>query len=866
MDNDDNHHRPPVLLQSDDHDLDSRRSSQHLLTALALHANEESGHVHSQTCQDSCPVQDIYTELSYSRFSKGARTNLFGLVVVKELSKSMPPLASRPPSPQFRGSPVPKPTENIEPSQDTAKEGDPPILTSEQREASADHSGETEPTPEATGALPAQESAASLARTKTSIFTASGSLAFRHLPARYVLVAAGSIVKCFLGLEESFEFTVCGPANQEIVSMDAFERVDDRGCQLVVTVAIAKAEEPAQFEIRCYGANTFGKSIKELVLGLPNSIDIQTIPVSWAPTKITHSPLDDDPFEMAILVGGSDSCVHFYLQDESSGVYSEKPIESYFSVLSSFPYCEYCVLSLTIKDYPTYRVVAAGTQNGTLNVGVIPRDPVTLKLDRANAKSHTIVLFAPITTLTIFTSRVQTHNSSPTQDLPSPEGIHLLVTCAIEQVWVYSDIDTHGLLKRTDLAECSYHDSILAAHVMDADWDGQNELLIGTYGRQLMVFKGLPSGQLPYSNAEYASSHASHLNQQLLHHQHNHQHETRDHIEHRRYYGMTWNRRFASPVYGISSADLNNDGLEELIITTLNGVSFFVPDPITAKRRLSQAIERMKEIEEMKLTLERLRASNQELFDQQRIREEQELQRLQEEQERQRVQEEEERKRLIEEALQRQQQLEEEKERERRALEQKMQEIEREREEERKREMEQEEARVEAEVQEQHQLELVEDTQASEKVGGQEDAEGKGVEQDDADEPEEGQHDQAQSEQDLETEQPNSDSEPKDDDAEPSQTGVEEPKLVELTMEPNSVQEQEATKNVENVEDGGDDKGGEDNEGLLVKDEDKVPDKDAEHPETSAELSAEPSADIHSPDQDQDHSQDNDQVARVLAP
>ncbi|KAF8954396.1 hypothetical protein BGZ52_000667, partial [Haplosporangium bisporale] len=162
---------------------------------------------------------------------------------------------------------------------------------------------------------------------------------------------------------------------------------------------------------------------------------------------------------------------------------------------------------------------------------------------------------------------------------------------------------------------------------------------------------------------------------------------------HRRYYGMTWNRRFASPVYGISSADLNDDGLEELIITTLNGVSFFVPDPITAKRRLSQAIERMKEIEEMKLTLERLRASNHELFEQQRIREEQELQRLQEEQERQRVQEEEERKRLIEEALQRQQQLEEEKERERRALEEKMQEIEREREEERKREIEQEEAR-----------------------------------------------------------------------------------------------------------------------------------------------------------------------------
>ncbi|KAG0024756.1 hypothetical protein BGZ81_007602 [Podila clonocystis] len=857
MDNDDNHHRPPVLLQSDDHDHDSRRSSQHLLSALALHA-EESRHVHSQACQDSCPVQDIYTELSYSRFSKGARTNLFGLVVVKELSKSAPPLAPRLPSPQFRASPLPVSIENNEPPQDATTECDQAALTSEREKASADHPESIEPTPESPEAPPAHGSAVLPARNKTSIFTSSGALAFQHLPARYMLVAAGSTVKCFLGLEESFEFTVCGSANQEIVSMDAFERVDDRGCQVVVTVAIAKEEDPAQFEIRCYGANTFGTSIKELLLGLPSSKDIQTIPMSWAPTKITHAPLDDDPFEMAILVGGSDSCVHFYLQDEFSGVFSEKPIESYFSVLSSFPYCEYCVLSLTIKDYPTYRVVAAGTQNGTLNVGIIPRDPVTLKLDRANAKSHTTVLFAPITTLTIFTSRVQTHNA-PTQDSHPSEGIHLLVTCAIEQVWVYSNIDAHGLLKRTDLAECSYHDSILTAHVMDADWDGHNELLIGTYGRQLMVFKELPSGQLPYSSAAYASSHVSHLHQQHhLHQHHNYSLENSDHTEPRGNYGMTWNRRFASPVYGISSADLNDDGLEELIITTLNGVSFFIPDPITAKRRLAQAIERMKEIEEMKLTLERLRASNHELYEQQRIREEQEMQRLQEEQERQRLQEEEEHKRLIEEALQRQRQVEEEKEQERRALEEKMEQLER----------QQENDQEEAEAQEQPQLEDETDTQESEQAEAQVVATENSVEQETLDEQIEGRQDQAQPEQDLEAEQPTDDSEPKDDDddAKLSHEDVEESLLVEPPTEPNSVQEQEAKDTVETSEDGGNSKQEENDSSSMVKDDDKAPIKD-EHPAKSTEPS-EPSADTHSHDQDQGHScsQEDGQVAKVSAP
>lgn len=106
---------------------------------------------------------------------------------------------------------------------------------------------------------------------------------------------------------------------------------------------------------------------------------------------------------------------------------------------------------MVIKDYLTCRVIAAGTQNGTLNVGIIPRDPVTFQLDRVNAKAHTVVLFSPITTLTVYTSRVQTERRRRQQQHQQTEqtdqdddfeeeeedGIHLLVTCAIEQAWVY---------------------------------------------------------------------------------------------------------------------------------------------------------------------------------------------------------------------------------------------------------------------------------------------------------------------------------------------------------------------------------------------------------------------------------------------
>ncbi|KAG0276338.1 hypothetical protein BGZ95_007685 [Linnemannia exigua] len=705
------------------------------------HLDDPPPHVHSQACFDSCPVQDIYTETSFSRFSKGARTNLYGLVVVKELGQ-VTTTTTTPPTSTYSGlGPHDLPLQDPQ-----SKPMELPLPPPATRAVTSGVMSRT----------------TSTVRNKTSIFTETGDLAYRHLPARYVLVAAGGSIKFFLGLQDTFDFTLgpselnppqgagtegsgggggggvatAPPPNLEIVSMDAFERKDERGCQLVLVVSIAKAEDPAQFELRFYGVNTFAPSIRELLLQFPSTTDIQTVPLTWAPTKIIHAPLEDDPFEMVVLVGGSDSRVHIFVQDApttiltsmsavpeimpSDNLFKEQPIDTLFSVLASFPYCEYCVLSLVIKDYLTCRVIAAGTQNGTLNVGIIPRDPVTFQLDRDNAKSHTVVLFSPITTLTVYTSRVPTerrrrqkHGQAKQEgqdiqdatvddadqeiEIEEENGIHLLVTCAIEQAWVYSDINKHGLSRRADLAECSYHDSILAAHAMDADWDGQNEVLIGTYGRQLMVFKQLPPGQEPYPKSGSGVHQQKQPQHTQHHHQQNHPQQQQRHSsngsssstqqlqrqlrnsfqiqqqlhlqqlqqlqqqqQHQQLqqihpsgltvsspsaigdgvgsggggngvspvslpqWGMTWNRRFASPVYGISSADLNDDGLEELVITTINGVSFFLPDPRTAKRRLAQAVERMRQIKEMREILEQLRRDNRKLVEDQRVKEERE--------------------------------------------------------------------------------------------------------------------------------------------------------------------------------------------------------------------------------------------------
>lgn len=114
--------------------------------------------------------------------------------------------------------------------------------------------------------------------------------------------------------------------------------------------------------------------------------------------------------------------------------------------------------------------------------------------------------------------------------LANSGDVHLLVTCAVEQAivywWVnfylrhiifcnifsnyfviffflfflpniitcdgmilYSDIIKNLLNYPIYLTECMKYDSVLCSHIMDVDWDGRNEIIIGTYGREMLIYK-----------------------------------------------------------------------------------------------------------------------------------------------------------------------------------------------------------------------------------------------------------------------------------------------------------------------------------------------------------------------------------------
>lgn len=102
---------------------------------------------------------------------------------------------------------------------------------------------------------------------------------------------------------------------------------------------------------------------------------------------------------------------------------------------------------------------------------------------------------------------------------------------------VYRDVEKYGLSRQLCLAESDQCDAVLCALVVDLDFDGQHELLLGTYGQDLLCYKfHKPVGAFE------------------------------DKLQ------LLWRRSFKSPLLSLIYLDLDGDGLRELAVLTLKGL------------------------------------------------------------------------------------------------------------------------------------------------------------------------------------------------------------------------------------------------------------------------------------------------------
>uniref|UniRef100_A0A673N0Z0 Kaptin (actin binding protein) n=1 Tax=Sinocyclocheilus rhinocerous TaxID=307959 RepID=A0A673N0Z0_9TELE len=303
------------------------------------------------------------------------------------------------------------------------------------------------------------------------------------------------------------------PVDAEIVSIDAFNKsAPKRGMVVGITFIKDSGDKATPFlNIYCDyepGSEFNLESIAQSCLNLE---------LQFTPFQLYHTEVHcgDGSSETVFLLSGHDQRIHLYKENASLHQFEEQPVERLFPELQELPSNVLWLNVLSIDQ--NRRLTAFGCQNGSVGLSLVnQKGPEILQNWRVQHDS-------PISTVLLFPLKQETFN--------------LLVTSSIEMAVVYRDVEQYGLSRQLCLAESDQCDAVLCALVVDLDFDGQHELLLGTYGQDLLCYKfHQPTGAFE------------------------------DKLQ------LLWRRSFKSPLLSLIYLDLDGDGLRELAVLTLKGL------------------------------------------------------------------------------------------------------------------------------------------------------------------------------------------------------------------------------------------------------------------------------------------------------
>uniref|UniRef100_A0A671KRK7 Kaptin (actin binding protein) n=1 Tax=Sinocyclocheilus anshuiensis TaxID=1608454 RepID=A0A671KRK7_9TELE len=309
------------------------------------------------------------------------------------------------------------------------------------------------------------------------------------------------------------------PVDAEIVSIDAFNKsAPERGMVVGITFIKDSGDKATPFlNIYCDyepGSEFNLESIAQSCLNLE---------LQFTPFQLYHTEVHcgDGSSETVFLLSGHDQLIHLYKENASLHQFEEQPVERLFPELQELPSNVLWLNVLSIDQ--NRRLTAFGCQNGSVGLSLVnQKGPEILQNWRVQHDS-------PISTVLLF---------------PLKHGwlvcclfcTMCLVECKIN-VCVFRDVEQYGLSRQLCLAESDQCDAVLCALVVDLDFDGQHELLLGTYGQDLLCYKfHQPTGAFE------------------------------DKLQ------LLWRRSFKSPLLSLIYLDLDGDGLRELAVLTLKGL------------------------------------------------------------------------------------------------------------------------------------------------------------------------------------------------------------------------------------------------------------------------------------------------------
>ena len=143
----------------------------------------------------------------------------------------------------------------------------------------------------------------------------------------------------------------------------------------------------------------------------------------------------------------------------------------------------------------------------------------------------------------------------PSSNFQEQDGIKVLVLSSLSMSKVFYNVLEDGLHNYVELPDSDEYDVPTSCVLSDIDFDGNYEIILGTYGEMILVYKS--------------------------------QRNDND----KETWSLIWEKCFNSPIHSIFEMDLTQDGIKELILVTLNSVIVLQHDHDMVRQRLQALIK-----------------------------------------------------------------------------------------------------------------------------------------------------------------------------------------------------------------------------------------------------------------------------------
>ena len=320
------------------------------------------------------------------------------------------------------------------------------------------------------------------------------------------------------------DFRIYSAAGKDVEYQDFLPFYLPQDCQIISMdlFTVGSPTRPTKYITGITWSNTSDSSyffnVYESTLDYENLTCISSIELAeWVPFYVGNTLYDTTRLaSRCFLISGSDCRIHAFLPENEAGGGGGAYVElSEPNTVDKFP--EFTLMesiglwiAFTYKD-GDFRVTAIAQENGTLLVFVVDLKKSEIKEKYVHYEE------GPLTRVTFF------ENS---------DSVDLFCLASLAPSKVFRNILEHGLVNSTVLPLSDEFDVPTCCALADIDFDGQQEILMGTYGEELLVYK---------KSDEKA-------------------------------WKLQWSKSFNNPIHGVFHLDLTNDGVKELVIVTAKTV------------------------------------------------------------------------------------------------------------------------------------------------------------------------------------------------------------------------------------------------------------------------------------------------------